>query len=159
MKLVDLADSIYRELGSPTTPCLAEISHWLRYNIGQLNIQLHEETVLDEEEDEFSPELTIEQANIYKLMYFVKYADTNRQNNLGPASYDWSEISEGDTTIRKVSKNEVAKNYKLMRDGYTDDLRRLIHLYKNNQIVPASWTYSGREYLDFIRYATCRTCG
>lgn len=157
MKLIDLADQTFRDLGQPNTLSLPQIADWYRYNIGQLNLQIHTEIIYDSTLDEFVEPLTIEQANIYKLMYFIKFADTNRIANLGASSYDWSELDEGDTTIRKVSKNEIAKSYKLMRDGYATDMAHLVYLYKNNQIVPQSWVYEGRQWLNFVRL-TCRNC-
>ena len=37
IKVVDIADEIHRELGSPSDLSISAISYWLRTNIGQLN--------------------------------------------------------------------------------------------------------------------------
>ena len=37
MKVVDIADEVFRELGSPSTISIPAISFWLRTNIGGLN--------------------------------------------------------------------------------------------------------------------------
>ena len=42
MKVVDIANEIYLELGSPTTTNLAAISFWIRANIGRLNNLINE---------------------------------------------------------------------------------------------------------------------
>ena len=35
MKVVDIADELYREIGEPSTYSIASISYWVRYNIGR----------------------------------------------------------------------------------------------------------------------------
>ena len=37
MKIVDIADEIYRELGEPSTISIPAISFWIRSNVGELN--------------------------------------------------------------------------------------------------------------------------
>ena len=41
IKVVDIADEIHRELGSPSDLSISAISYWLRTNIGQLNNLLY----------------------------------------------------------------------------------------------------------------------
>ena len=41
MKVVDIADEIYRGMGSPTETSVAAISYWLRSNIGTMNNHLN----------------------------------------------------------------------------------------------------------------------
>lgn len=137
MKIIDLADSIFREIDEDPSTSISTISYWLENNIGLLNILLDETIVFAN--NEFSPELTVEQANIYKVMYLIKYYSGLVRSNLGAAAYDWSELSEGDSTIRRVSRNELAKNYKQMRDGSQLDLDNLVYLYKKNQIKPGAY--------------------
>ena len=43
MKVVDIADEIFRELGEPTSLSIPAISFWLRTNVGQLNNYIHTE--------------------------------------------------------------------------------------------------------------------
>jgi hypothetical protein len=139
MTLLDLADEIYRELGEPSDLSIPQISYWLQNNIGQLNIMIASEIVYDEDAEEFDPELSVEQANIFKFLYLVKYTGSKMTSNLGAAAYDWSELSEGDTRIRRVSKNEIAKNYKQLRDSYYQELNKLVLLYKQNNTLPESY--------------------
>jgi hypothetical protein len=144
MTLIDLADDIFRELGQPTDLSIPQISYWLQNNIGQFNVMAAEATVYSVDAQDFVPELTIEQANIFKYMYLVRRYTTLMTNSLGAASYDWSQLQEGDTTIRRVSKNEIAKNYNSIKLAYSRELDRLVFFYKQNRSVPGTYC---RDYL------------
>ena len=37
MKIVEIADEIFRELGEPCTLSIPAIAYWLRSNVGELN--------------------------------------------------------------------------------------------------------------------------
>ena len=41
MKIVDIADEIFRELGNPSTISLPAISFWIRSNVGELNNRIN----------------------------------------------------------------------------------------------------------------------
>ena len=41
MKVVDIADEIFRELGEPTTLSIPAITYWIRSNVGQMNNLIH----------------------------------------------------------------------------------------------------------------------
>jgi len=41
MKVVDIADEIYRELSEPTTISIPAISFWIRSNVGELNNRIN----------------------------------------------------------------------------------------------------------------------
>ena len=41
MKIVDIADEIYRELGEPTDNSIPPIAFWIRTNLGTLNNYLN----------------------------------------------------------------------------------------------------------------------
>ncbi len=134
MLIIDIADATYRELSEPDDVSIPQIVYWFSYNIGQLNLLLHES--IEFLDNEFSSELTIEQANIFKLLYLIKYYNKQISANLGAGAYDFSEVTEGDSTVRKVSRNEIAKNYIQIKNGYASELTELVYRYKNNQIGP-----------------------
>ena len=58
MKVVDLADEIYRELGSPSDISIAPIAFWCRTNIGALNNSIMSEYVVDSSTLEFMKQRT-----------------------------------------------------------------------------------------------------
>ena len=76
MKVVDVADEIYRELGSPTDTSVASISFWVRSNIGALNNHTNMEFTIDGstlevsylDDDDEKVNLGIEDAAILKKM-------------------------------------------------------------------------------------------
>ena len=41
MKIVDIADEIYRELGEPSTISIPAIAFWIRSNVGELNNRIN----------------------------------------------------------------------------------------------------------------------
>lgn len=139
MTILALADEIYRELDSPSDLPMASIIYWLQNNIGQLNILIGTSVLYDLDTDEFIDELEVEEANIFKLLYLIKFYSQQIKASLGASAYDWSEVSEGDSRVRRVSKNEVAKTYKQMRDSYDIELMRLVHKYNLRQSAPESY--------------------
>ena len=41
MKVVDISDEIFRELGEPSTLSIPAIAYWIRSNVGQMNNLIH----------------------------------------------------------------------------------------------------------------------
>lgn len=138
MKLTDLADNIFRNLGEPEEISIPNIAFWLVGRIGELNTLINTTIVYDENLEEFNPELTDEQAAIFGLMYSISYFTRFVRSSLGASAYDWSEISEGDTMIRRVSRNEVAKTYQQLRNQLQNELNDLVFFYKQNRAIPYS---------------------
>lgn len=146
MLIIDIAEEIMRELGEPEDISLPSVSFWLASNVGKLNTLLDLEiSVVD---NEFDPEVTEDQKIIFKKLYELHYYSRQIQKNLGASAYDWSEIIEGDTQIRRVSKNEIAKNYASLRRELQAEIDALVFFYKQNQCLPASYS----AYTDIIRY-------
>lgn len=106
MNVTDLADEIYRELDYPEDLGIPNIVFFLTSNIGQLNVLIGSSYSLTQN-NQIDPELGIAEAVILKYIYFVHYYNRLVRSNLGASAYDFSEISEGDTTIRRASRNEI----------------------------------------------------
>ena len=87
VKIVSIADEAYRELASPST-CQLAISFWLRTNLGQLNNLIDTSYTLNADTQELDTGLTIEEAVIFKKLYFVHYYDLKIRATLGAASND-----------------------------------------------------------------------
>ena len=75
MKVVDLADEIYRELGSPSDLSIAPITFWCRTNIGELNNSIMSEYEVDtttleiqEPKDGTTTAIGLREAAIFKKM-------------------------------------------------------------------------------------------
>ena len=118
MKIVDIADEIYRELSEPATISIPSISFWIRSNVGELNnrinttfkirdtnpdiYELSGSFVAASNEPQVFNEATgalglgdpaivaiqPEEASILKKMYVVHYYDQQIRSTVGAASTD-----------------------------------------------------------------------
>jgi len=131
VKIVSIADEAYRELASPSDLSIAAISFWLRTNLGQLNNLIDTSYALDANTQELETGLTIEEAVIFKKLYFVHYYDIKIRATLGAASNDSVvEVSSDGARVRKINKNEISKTWMSARNLERDELTRLITAYK-----------------------------
>lgn len=135
MTVQDIADEIYRELDQPDDVTVPSLAFWLSTNIGQLNTLLNLNTVVGENE-QFEPELTIEESAIFKQIYILNYYSRKIRSNLGEAGYTATSVTEGDRSVRVVSKNEIAKSYHSLRKDSQLELATLVASYKINHAVP-----------------------
>lgn len=99
-----------------------KIEAWLTANTGMLSARLAEC---------FTGELTPEQESIFTQMFLVNYYGKAAQSaNSGVGgSVDWITIREGDSTVTRTNKNEVAKSYLAMRKQTNEELDKLIAAY------------------------------
>lgn len=135
MKLVDLADITYREIDTPDTLSIPNITFWLASNLPTLNILLGTSYTLDTNE-ESSPELGDSESVILKYLYLIHFYGWLVKSSLGAAGIGFSELSDGDTTIRWVSKNEIAKSYDQLKKALENRLNQLVFAYKQDTVVP-----------------------
>lgn len=137
MKVVDISDELFRELGQPTTLSIPAISFWLKTNIGGLNSKIHAAYAIDSDTDEIIPELGEDEKFILKKMYLVHFYDIQIRTTLGAASIDSIiEISTDGTSVRKVSKTEQGKYYQSAKGSEIRELDKLVHDYKSGQSSP-----------------------
>ena len=131
VKIVSIADEAYRELASPSDLSIAAISFWLRTNLGQLNNLIDTSYTLNADTQELETGLTIEQAVIFKKLYFVNYYDIKIRATLGSASNDSVvEVSSDGARVRKINKNELSKTWMSARNLEREELTRLVTSYK-----------------------------
>ena len=131
VKIVSIADEAYRELASPSDLSIAAISFWLRTNLGQLNNLIDTSYTLNADTQELETGLTIEEAVIFKKLYFVHYYDLKIRATLGAASNDSVvEVSSDGARVRKINKNELSKTWMSARNLERDELTRLVTSYK-----------------------------
>lgn len=138
MKFVDIADEIYRELSEPTDTPVPTIAFWLRAHYGDLNLLLAGTNFSLDIDGEITPELKELEKTIFKNSYILHYYDVQIRNNLGASGYDWSELAEGDSSVRRVSKNEIAKTFRLLRNDLRDEIKAEIQRYRLNKALPIS---------------------
>lgn len=140
-KIVDIADELYREMGEPSDLSIASIAYWLRTNIGDLNILINKKYFIDEttlevsapEGDSFG---TIEKS-IFKMIFGMHYYERLFRNALGAASVDSVvSVTDDGSTVVKINKNEIAKNYAQLRKQIVEELNILTKNYNLNEAKP-----------------------
>lgn len=146
----DLADFILFDLDTPSGVSNGTISYWIENSVGNLNTYLGASHTV--ENFEITPGLNIMETGIMNQMYKIKYYNTVASNNLGASSYDWSELKEGDSSIRKVSKNEIAKNYLQLAKQEKESLNESIRYYRTNAATPTSIVSRVSTYLNIYGY-------
>lgn len=114
------------------------ISGWLANNVGQLNTKIY--TSFTVEDGNFTPtgQFKQEERAIYKQMYLYQfYTKKTRQVLRGTDSaVDFINLREGDTSITRTNKNELAKTYRSLANDAQEELDRLINSYKMYQAAP-----------------------
>ena len=145
MKVVDVADEIYRELGRPTDTSIASISFWVRSNIGALNNHINTKFDIDSsslevsyiDDDDKKINLGIEEASILKKLYSIYDYDNKLRTVTGAASWDSVlEIDDAGTKIKKVNKSEIGKTLAQAKKEEVLQLNNLINSYKLRESNP-----------------------
>ena len=168
MNANDLSIELYSDLEFPEDLDVTIIADWLINNVGSLNALLNLHVMIDQAgnmtffdadgkpavDSNKNPitELNTLQKVIFKELYIIKHFTRWITKNLGAAAYDWSEIVEGDSNIRRVSKNEIAKTYLQLRKAAREELEDLIFFYKQNLSTPAAYGVRGNlfRYLGYF---------
>ena len=145
MKVVDVADEIYRELGSPSDTSVASISFWVRSNIGALNNHINTQFTINDstlevsytDDNDVKINLGIEEASILKKMYSIYDYDNKLRTVTGAASWDSVlEIDDAGTKIKKVNKSEIGKTLAGAKKEEVVQLNILINSYKLRESNP-----------------------
>ena len=145
MKVIDIADEIYRELDRPSTLSVPAIAFWVRSNIGALNSHIHQDFYLNsslelvrELKDSTIEELGEEEKAIMKKMHMVYHYQTLVTATMSAASLDTVvEIESDDTRVRKINKNEQSKAYSSLKKQEYQELRDLVANYIITKAVPS----------------------
>tara|TARA_B100001123_G_C15252353_1_gene1003260 strand:+ start:82 stop:585 length:504 start_codon:yes stop_codon:yes gene_type:complete len=137
MKVVDIADEIYRELDSPTDLSIPAIGFWIRSNVGVLNnyistnFEINSSLEIDSSDSDTLEEIGPKEVAILKKMYYVYDYEKKLRGVLGAASLDAViQITDLGTSIRKVNKNEVGKTFAQVKKQEMEELHRMIAAYK-----------------------------
>ena len=143
VKIVDIADELYREMGEPADLSIASIAYWLRSNVGDLNITINKsffinEVTLEIEAPSDSADVFgLAEKSIFKMLFSIHYYERLLRNALGAASVDGViEINQNGFSARKVNKNELAKTYAELRKQINDELTTLVQNYNLNEAKP-----------------------
>lgn len=119
--------------GSEQTSAINRASGWMEVNLGKLN------TLLFTSFSGVDPDLKQEEEAIYKQIYLVDYWKSKVGSvlkNADSSTSEWLVLREGDSSIEKLNKNEVAKTYRGLSSDASVELDRLVHDYKYYQASP-----------------------
>ena len=144
MKVVDIADELFNELGSPTSLSIQAISYWLRSNIGSLSNYLNEDFTLNASNldiektvNDEKVQIDEDEKDILKKMYHIHYYDILLRSTLSAAGTDSVvEIQSDDTRVRRINKNELSKTYISLKRLEQDELTKLVNGYKIKKSSP-----------------------
>ena len=149
MKVVDIADELFREVGEPSTYSIASISYWVRANIGRLNshintffvvnssFEISQETDTKNDNVLVKSEINLDEAAVLKKMFLIHYYDREIRSNISSAGSDTIiEVADQGSRVKKINKNEVIKSLASLKKQEYEELRSLIRDYKANQIKP-----------------------
>jgi hypothetical protein len=121
-----VATGIYRdEFDSDTGyQSISQISGWLENNVGLLNTQIYTSfsgsgTADGDTAIQGTGKFLYEEADIFKQLYLVEYYKKKMRSVLKgiDSSVDFITLRDGDSTITRTNKNEIAKTYR----GLTND--------------------------------------
>tara|TARA_Y100001938_G_scaffold120233_1_gene166870 strand:- start:1526 stop:2014 length:489 start_codon:yes stop_codon:yes gene_type:complete len=137
MKIADIGNEIYMELGEPTSLSIPAIAFWLRTNIGNLNSRINTTYDIDPTTFEITPAVGHKEKDILKKLYMVHYYDAQLRSSLGAASTDtWVEISSDGTSVRRVNKIQQSQTYQTAKKIELEELEKLVHSYKVSASAP-----------------------
>jgi len=149
MKVVDIADETYRELGSPTDMSIPAIAFWLRTNLGSLNNHINTSFVVNETTYELEQETTDdggtsvtleiaeEEKSIFKKLYMLHYYDIKIRSNIISISTDSVvSVTDDNSSVTKINKNEVSRVLTNIKRLEFEELKNLINQYNLNKSAP-----------------------
>jgi len=137
MKIVDIADEIFRELNQPTDVSIPQIAFWIRVNVGSLNNLIHTDYTIDTTTLEISPDPAIEEKSILKKLYSIHYYDLKLRGSLGATANDTIlEVTSDGSTVRRANKNEMSKVWLSVKRAEQAELNKEISSYKMTKASP-----------------------
>lgn len=178
IKIVDIANEIWKDLGQPIEAQIPYISTWLRENVGEINTLIFTDFVIDRASQEiisrawynkicnqpppicntppcsrdFSQYFHDEEKIIFKKIFQIKYYDTRINSLLYAAQFDTIvSAKEGDSEVtRKLVKNDLVKSFITLKKDAEDRLIYLTHLYKYSKSTPTQVT--GDDFITPVPY-------
>lgn len=140
MKVVDIANEIYIEQGSPSDTSIPAIAFWVRGKVGWMNAILYEGFFVDEASQEIlnadkdnSP-ITLEAVAVLIQRYKVYDLEVQVRKMMNALASDGLlEVTDnlGGTSFKRVNRNEVAKTLISMRKDEILLLHDMIATYQS----------------------------
>lgn len=110
------------------------ISGWLESNVGQLNNLVYASFAST------GSGFYQEEENILTQLYLKDYYSREARKTLSSSSntgvIEWTRLSEGDTSIVRTNKVDLARTYRLMAKDAAEALKDLVYAYNSYQAMP-----------------------
>ena len=137
MHLIDLSNNIFfSDLLETDDTSVVKILTYLIAHIGDLNNLISTSYTISG--NDASPELGLDEAAIFAAIYMMNYYQRQVQSNLGASAFDVLEVSEGDSRVRVMNRNELSKTYLQLKNQTKDNLTQMVESYRRWKCVPAS---------------------
>lgn len=139
MKVVDIANEIYIDSGSPTSTSVPAIAFWIRGKVGEINNLLFENFTINGNYEivDGDAEISIEAVSIIKKLYKIyDYEVSVRSNMNALASDSIIEVNDQGSSVRKVNRNEVSKTFVTLKNLEEESLQRLVTAYRMRGASP-----------------------
>ena len=129
MNLSDIADEIFTELAEPSDISQASIIYWLYTNVGALNSLL--ESSFETTASVITPSPSEIEKQILKKLYTLYFYGRQMNRNLGAAALvSVASVTEGNRTVRRFDRTNVAKSFKGLIEETKDELHIAVLAYK-----------------------------
>lgn len=142
-------NSVYDDLGNPTSYPPSRLSGWFldNSNAGKLNnlIGTHISGVCFQNSSGVTtgyglfPEPSPDQYSIYKMIFDCEYFKSEARNAASSAmtiGNDWTSLREGDSSITKINKNEISKNFRGLAQDCKAELDKAVKMYLKYNAIP-----------------------
>lgn len=142
-------NGLYYDLGQPSDYPESRLSAWLldSANIGKLNnlIGTCISGVAIQDDNcnivgyNLNPYPDNDQLAIYKMLFDYEYFRSEARSTARSASSsggDWISLKEGDSSISRVNKNEISKNFRALSKDAKEDLDKAVKMYLKYNAVP-----------------------
>lgn len=142
-------NNIYNELGEPSDYSPQKISSWVldNANLGKLNNLIgtcfsgvaYTNDCGNVTGYAIHPSIKNDQLAIYKMLFDYEYFK-NEARNIAKSSAtfgnDWTNLREGDSSITKINKNEISKNFRSLSRDAKQDLDHAVKMYLKYNAIP-----------------------
>lgn len=145
----DFIRSVYEEIGESAGYSYEDLAYWFvgNYNLGKLNTLIdtcYSGSYITGEYGEMTsysiiPEMGSEESSIYQKIFELDFYNKKARDTLqeiSSAGQDWLSLREGDSSITRVNKNEVAKSYKSLASDAKQELDKMIQSYLKFRATP-----------------------
>lgn len=155
-------NNIYNELGEPADYSSQKISAWVldNANLGKLNNLIgtcfsgvsYANDCGNVTGYGIEPAIRNDQLAIYKMLFDYEYFKGEARNmakSSATMGNDWTELREGDSSIKKINKNEISKNFRALSRDAKEDLDKAVKLYLKYNAIPDQIAGDDTEGISF----------